>query len=105
MQRNLIIALILSIILVVFALQNAADTAVKLLFWDFHSSLSLLLLVAFGIGTLIGIIFSWPSIKKKNKKIAEKDKKIAQLSEQVKGLGASKAKMAGEKGKDNQEDY
>jgi len=94
MQRNLIIGLILSLILVVFALQNAADTAVKLWFWDFHSSLSLLLLVAFGIGTLLGIIFSWPSIKKKNKKITEKDKKIAQLSEQVKELSASKVKMA-----------
>ena len=104
MRRNLISALILAVILVVFALQNAADTAVKLWFWDFHSSLSLLLLVAFGIGTLLGIIFSWPSIKKKNRKISEKDKKIAQLSEQIKGLGASKAKMAEEKGKENQED-
>ncbi|HYX06252.1 MAG TPA: LapA family protein [Bacteroidales bacterium] len=104
MQRNLIIALILAVILVVFALQNAADTAVKLWFWDFHSSLSLLLLVAFGIGTLLGIIFSWPSIKKKNKKISERDKRIAQLSEQVKGLGASKAKMAEEKRDDNPED-
>ncbi len=71
MQRSLIIGLVLAILLVIFALQNAQEVIITLYFWKFQSSLALLLLISLAIGVFLGAIFSVPSITKRNKKIEE----------------------------------
>ncbi len=60
----IIIALVIAIIGVVFALQNPITISVTLLFWSFHGSLALVLLGTLAVGVLISLLASPPSTKK-----------------------------------------
>lgn len=51
-----IIALIVFVAAVVFAVQNAVPVAVSFFFWDFQASLAIVILVAFSLGILLGLI-------------------------------------------------
>jgi putative membrane protein len=81
MQRTLIIALLLLLIVVVFALQNSAPIQIKLLFWEVHSSIAFIMSLVLFIGALLGVLFSLPSIFKKNDEIAKLKGKQEQKSE------------------------
>lgn len=78
MQRSLIIALIGAILIVIFALQNAAKVEVlKLWFWEINNSpLALIILITLAIGALLGIIVSIPTYRKKTRTIEELRKKM-----------------------------
>ena len=76
MQRSLIFALLLALIIVVFALQNSDPIPVKLFFWQFKSSTALIMITILLIGAILGVLFSLPSIFKKNEKIEELEKQI-----------------------------
>ena len=71
MQRSLIIGLLLAILVIIFALQNSAPVPVRLAFWDLNPSVALLVILVLFIGAVLGILFSVPSIVKKNKIIEE----------------------------------
>ena len=79
MQRSLIFALILAIIVVIFALQNSDTVTVKLWFWEVQSSVALVMLIILLIGAILGVLFSLPSIFKKNKKIEDLEEQIRKL--------------------------
>ena len=79
MQRSLIFALILAIIVVIFALQNSDTVTVKLWFWEVQSSVALVMLIILLIGAILGVMFSLPSIFKKNKKIEDLEEQIRKL--------------------------
>ena len=83
MQYLLIVALIIAIISVVFALQNAVVIPVSLLFWEVRSSLALVLLVTLGSGIVVGLLAMAPSFIKRSIKISQQQKKIKQLQEAV----------------------
>jgi len=76
MQRSLIFALLLVLIIVVFALQNSASIELKLFFWNIRSSAALIITSVLFIGAILGVLFSLPSIIKKNEKIEELQKQI-----------------------------
>lgn len=69
MQKNLIIALILSTIIVVFALQNAHDVRIVLWLWEIQGYLAFVIIITLLLGAILGILFSLPAIFKKNKMI------------------------------------
>lgn len=71
MRLALILSLVLSILAVVFALQNPASIDVKLGPFDLHGSTALILMVTFGIGVLVGILAAIPSLHKRRKRIRE----------------------------------
>lgn len=79
MQKYLILGLLLTFLLVIFAVQNAGLVTVKLWFWNVESYLALFLLISLFLGILLGIIFSLPSLNKKNKQIVQLTKKINKL--------------------------
>ncbi len=76
MQRSLILALLLVLIIVVFALQNSASIELKLFFWNIQSSAALIITSVLFIGAILGVLFSLPSIIKKKEKIEELQKQI-----------------------------
>ncbi|MBN1599866.1 MAG: LapA family protein [Bacteroidales bacterium] len=76
MQRVLIIALLLALIVVVFALQNAAEITVKFFFWEIQSTVAIVLTAVLLIGALLGVLFSLPSIIRKSEKITELEDKL-----------------------------
>lgn len=75
----LIIALVIAIFSVIFALQNAVPIVVNLLVWEFESSLALVLLVTLGVGIIIGLLGATPSTVRKSMKISHQNKRIKQL--------------------------
>ncbi len=90
MSRNLITAIIFSFILVVFALQNVDIVDVDLYFWHFESSLAIVLVVAFAIGALVGILFSLPGYFRKSKELRELKKRFLERnSEMSSGTGST----------------
>lgn len=79
MQVQLIVAIIVAILAVVFALQNAVPITVSFLTWKFGSSLALVLLITVALGILMSLLVSVPSIIKTRKMISSQKKKIQEL--------------------------
>jgi uncharacterized integral membrane protein len=84
MQRGLVTGLILGIILVVFALQNAISVSVKFLIWQIPEiPLVLLLLSAILIGVLLNALSGYPAkqrLRKDNRNLKER---VDELEEQL----------------------
>ena len=81
MQYLLILALVIAVLSVVFALQNAVVIPVSLLVWEVRSSLALVLLVTLALGIVVGLLAMAPSLIKRSIKISQQHKKIKQLQE------------------------
>jgi len=79
MQLQLITAIVVAILAVVFALQNAVPITVSFLTWRFESSLALVLLITVALGILMSLLVSVPSIVKTRKMISSQKKKIQEL--------------------------
>lgn len=56
----LILALLIAIVAIIFALQNTAAVTVSFFVWQFHQSLALVLIVTAIVGVLIGILTVLP---------------------------------------------
>lgn len=69
MLRKLIFALLFSLILVLFAVQNAGLVTINLLFWDFSISLSVILMICIFSGAIIGCLITLLSIQRKKQSI------------------------------------
>lgn len=86
----IIAALIIAILAVVFALQNADIILVTFLIWKFEGSLALVLLLTFVTGAIVSLLILSPWITKKglmssnqNKKIKELGRKLEEKKEEV----------------------
>jgi putative membrane protein len=62
MQIFLILALVIALIAVIFALQNTASIAVSFLFWKFTGSLALVLIISLAAGVLITLLALSPGL-------------------------------------------
>ena len=72
MQRSLIIGLLSALILVVFALKNSVPVELDFIIGKpVQGSLSLILLVTIIIGIFVGLLLSYPTIKKFKNSIAD----------------------------------
>jgi lipopolysaccharide assembly protein A len=76
---KLIILMIIAILLVVFAIQNAQEVIIKMLFWDFTASMALALLICLISGFLMSFIYFLPLLRDKDNLIKAKEKEIARL--------------------------
>lgn len=93
MQLFVVIATLLGILSVVFALQNDVPVTVTLLVWRFDGSLALVLLVAFALGALVLGLATTPSTlrrqwasRRQQKRIDELEAKQAQFSGEIGNL-------------------
>lgn len=75
----LILALMIAILVVVFALQNAVSITINALIWQFQGSLALVLLLTLALGVIIGLLVSVPSLLNRNQEITRQKKQIAEL--------------------------
>ena len=90
MQVQLIAAIIVAILAVVFALQNAVPIAVSFLTWKFESSLALVLLITFALGILMSLLVSVPSMIKRKRMISNQKKEIQELESSLQRENESK---------------
>lgn len=93
MQLFIVIATLLGIVCVVFALQNDVPVTVTLLVWRFDGSLAMVLLVAFALGALVLGLATTPSTlrrqwasRRQQKRIRELEAKAVQLSGEISSL-------------------
>jgi lipopolysaccharide assembly protein A len=91
MQIFLIVSLIIAVIAVLFAVQNAAPVGVQFLFWKYQAPLALSLLLSVLLGVLISLLFSIPSMTRSRLTIRNQRKKISELES---GLNDTKLKLA-----------
>jgi uncharacterized integral membrane protein len=86
-----ILALLIAIIAVLFATQNAAPVAIRFLGWNYEASMALVALFIFSLGVLMGFIVSIPTAVRRMRKIAnlkrivdERNVEIQELEQQLK---------------------
>lgn len=82
----LILALIIAVIAVIFALQNTAAVSVSFFIWQFNQSLALVLLLAAFVGVVIGLLTILPGSIKTRWQLAARNKKIDSLEKEIKEL-------------------
>ena len=92
MQLQLIVAIIVAILAVVFALQNAVPITVSFLTWRFESSLALVLLITIALGVIMSLLVSVPSKIKRMKLISSQKKKIQELESSLQKESGSKTR-------------
>ncbi len=82
----LILALIIAVIAVIFALQNTAAVSVSFFVWQFNQSLALVLLLAAFVGVIIGLLTILPGSIRARWQLAARNKKIASLEKEIEEL-------------------
>jgi uncharacterized integral membrane protein len=81
MQKSLIIGLLSALILVIFALKNSTSVQLDFIIGKpVQGSLSLILLVTIIIGIFVGLLLSYPTVKKLKDTISDNKTEIAKLS-------------------------
>ncbi|MEF8715301.1 MAG: LapA family protein [Accumulibacter sp.] len=79
MQLKLILIIIIAIGVAGFALQNVEPVSVSLAIWHFDGSLSLVLLIVFGLGVLIAGLLSSPALIRNHWRVGRANRRITQL--------------------------
>jgi len=80
MQKSLIIGLLSALLLVVFALRNSIPVELDFIIGNpVKGSLSLFLLITVIIGVFIGLLLSFPTIKKLKKNISDENAEVTKL--------------------------
>lgn len=79
----LIIALIIAILAVIFALQNAGVVSVVFFTSNLEGSLALILLITFAVGVIAGIFLILPYLIRKSLKIRRLTRKLQESERQI----------------------
>ena len=83
MQFFIVLALLIAIAIILFALQNSAIVTVSLLSFHYDGSLALILVVVFTLGLFVGILISVPSLVRKSSDVREQKRRVKQLEESI----------------------
>ena len=87
----LILALILALLVTVFAVQNNAAIEITLLFWTIEGSMALALMITLAIGILIGLLVSSLPFLRQRVQVSALKRKSGQLEKQIADLKAAQA--------------
>jgi uncharacterized integral membrane protein len=82
-QFYLILALVLSILVATFAVQNAQEVNIRFLVWTFQSSLVVVILISLGVGALLAALISLPQTLKARRRFRESERKLERLAGHV----------------------
>jgi uncharacterized integral membrane protein len=82
-KRDLIIIIFLSLLIVIFATQNAVKVTVYLWIVEFESPLSLIIIGSLVLGALVTWLSLLMELRKRKKKIDKKDQMIKELKDEI----------------------
>lgn len=82
-KRDLVIIIFLSLLIVIFATQNAVKVTVYLWIVEFESPLSLIIIGSLVIGALVTWLSLLMELRKRKKKMDKKDQIIKELKEEI----------------------
>lgn len=91
MQILLIFSLIISILAVIFAVQNNQQVTVSFLFWSYTGSSALIIILSVLTGVLISLLAGLPSMAKNSWNLRGQRKKISEMETE---LSDTNAKLA-----------
>jgi len=80
----LILALLIAVVAVIFALQNTTRVTVAFLLWQFDQSLALVLLLSLAIGVIIGLLTIFPKVVRSKMAASNQKKKLDSLEKDIK---------------------
>ena len=89
MRLFIVLALLIAIVIIVFALQNSAIVTISFLSFHYTGSLALIVAILFTSGLLAGLLISLPSLLKKHLALREHKKRIKQLEGNSPGSSSS----------------
>jgi len=98
MQLFLVLALLIALLAVIFALQNIAPVTITFFVWQYTGSLALVLLLTLGLGVLITLFFSLPAMVKKRLEITNQQKSIGHLEKELREKGVTLPDIPPEEG-------
>ncbi|MCF8301649.1 MAG: LapA family protein [Bacteroidales bacterium] len=78
-QRNFIFLLLLSILLIIFVLQNTKPVEINLFFWHISASRALVLFVSIVFGALLSYLFSLGAYQEQRRTMKNQKKTISKL--------------------------
>ncbi|WP_299414738.1 LapA family protein [Acaryochloris sp. IP29b_bin.148] len=78
-------ALLISLVAILFALQNSWGITVSFLIWRFYGSLALILLLTLAFGVIIGLLVTAPTIIKRGWVSSRQKRQLSQLEEEYQG--------------------
>lgn len=93
MRLLVAIALLLSLLVTIFAVQNNAATSVKFLFWSVQGSFALVLMVTLIVGILVGVLLMLPGSVRNRLRAAEM-KRSLRVAEERRSLEPSQGEPA-----------
>ena len=95
MRALVALALILALLVTIFAVQNNADTTVKFLAWSVRGSAALVLMITLTVGILVGVLLMIPGSVRNRLKVAEANRQVKSLEQDLKEARASLPKASG----------
>lgn len=78
-----VLAVVIAILAIIFALQNAVPIAVTLGIWQVEISLALVLILTLGVGVVVGLLVSVPSLMRRNLKLAHQKRHNTDLEKEL----------------------
>lgn len=90
MQLQLIAALIIIFLIVIFAVQNAVSVSVVFFLWRIDASLAVVIAACFGLGALIGALVTVPTMLRERISISRLRKQVGMLRIENDDLRATK---------------
>jgi uncharacterized integral membrane protein len=83
MRITLFLALLLALVVTVFAVQNFSTVEVNFLTWKLTGSLALVLLITLSTGILIGILVSAPTSLRRRRELGGLKKSMRQMEKDL----------------------
>lgn len=80
MRFAIVLSLILAPLAVLFALQNPDVAQVRLGPWLFTGSTALILMVTFGLGVLVGLLATVPSLMRRKREVRRLEKRVVETT-------------------------
>jgi len=82
MRLLFVLALLLALLVTVFAVQNNATIDVSFLFWGVAGSLALVLMITLSLGILIGVLLMLPGAVRRRLEVGELRRSVRTLEQQ-----------------------
>ncbi len=98
MQFFLILALVIILALVFFALQNSTVITLTFLVWEYTGSLAFIIALTFAAGILTGILLTVPSWWRKTRAYRASRRRLKELEQELSRAGQEGPRSSPEKG-------
>lgn len=83
MRILIAVAVVLSLLVTIFAVQNNQPTTVKFLFWSVDGSSALVLMVTLIAGVVVGVLLMIPGSVRNRLRVAELNRNLRGMKEQL----------------------